>query len=118
MADIDYGQIQRSVQDAMRELRSDMQRLVNDVDEIKHRSNNDQEIDNDIREMRQRVERIEQMMQRDDPRSDAMLKQISSDLTDIKARLANVEKFALQFSDYLQEKFEAEKEDREYRSAT
>lgn len=117
MADIDYGQIQRSVQDATNNLRSDIQRIVNDVNEIKNRTNNDQEIDNDVREMHMRLERIEQAMQREDPRNDIMLKRISDDLADLKARFANVEKFALQFSEYLQVKFEAEKEDREYRSA-
>ena len=115
MADIDYGQIQRSVQDATNNMRSDIQRLLNDISELKNRSNNDREIEQIVREIDQRLERMEQAERRDDPESAMRLKQLSDDIVDLKARFANIERFALQFSDYLQAKYEAEKEDQQYR---
>lgn len=115
MADIDYGQIQRSVQDATSNMRSDIQRLLNDITELKNRSNNDNEIEQIVREMDQRLERMEQQERRDDPDSTMRLKQLSDDVVDLKTRFATIEKFALQFSDYLQAKYDEEKEDRQYR---
>ncbi len=117
MADIDYGQIQRSVQDATSNLRSDIQRIMNDVNELKNRGNNDGEVEQLIREVDQRLERMEQAERRDDPEGAIRLKHISDDMIDLKARFATIEKFALQFSDYLQSKYDEEKEDREYRGA-
>lgn len=115
MADIDYGQIQRTVQDAISNIRNDVQRIVNDVNDLKNRSNNNGETEGLIREIDQRLERMEHQERRDDPDSTMRLKQLSDDVTDLKARFATIEKFALQFSDYLQAKYDEEKEDREYR---
>lgn len=117
MADIDYGQVQRTVQDATSRMRDEIERMSHEMQTVSRYAQENQNLDNFVTEMRNSLERIEQAMHREDPRTDAMLNQIANDLTDVKARLANVEKFALQFSQYLQEKFDAEKEDREYRAA-
>ncbi|MBP7760792.1 hypothetical protein KA093_03290, partial [Candidatus Saccharibacteria bacterium] len=96
----------------------DIQRLLNDIADLKNRSNNDHEIEQIVREMDQRLERMEQQERRDDPDSTMRLKQLSDDMVDLKARFATIERFALQFSDYLQAKYDEEKEDREYRGTS
>lgn len=117
MADIDYGIIQRTVNDALSHMQSDVQRMMNEFEEIKRFIQNNQQLDDNIEAIRQAVQRLEQTMQHETPQNDMYFRQMSGDVADIKARLANVEKFALQFSQYLQQKFEDEKEDREYRTA-
>ncbi len=115
MADIDYGQIQRSVQDATANIRSNVDRLTNDIATIRQQVGQSSLASSMLGGIEQRLERIERNTSTEGACSEATIRQLSDDIADIKVRLGSVEKFALQFSDYLQQKFEEEKDDREYR---
>ena len=118
MADIDYGAIQRAVQDSMRNLQADVHRLENEINKLSQRSEGGAETLRLIRDLSQQLARVEQEAKRHDPRSETMVKQIADDLAGLKQRFAIIEKFAQQFSDYLHDKYEADQIDREYRSAS
>lgn len=115
MANNDFVAVQRTVQDAANVIRSDIQRLENELSRLATRTDHNDEVTQLIREMDLRVERMEKEIRRHDPRSEVYLQQLLKEVVDLKARFAVIEKFAQQFSAYLQEKFEADKEDREYR---
>ena len=113
MSDIDYGQIQRSVSDSVKEVRSDIQKLSSQLQNVQLID----EIYNKVNEIENRVSRIEQIDSGNGPQIAFAIQKIESDITDLKQRFSVIEKFAQQFGEYLQAKYQQDKEDKEYRSS-
>ena len=120
MAELSYNDIQRAIRDGLRSIQENVQRLTTNVGTTST-TNADHigYIEATVRDM----QRTTQMMQSNlnqmkiKSSADPRLAQIAKDIYDLKVRFAAIEKFILQSGEYLQTKFEEDREDREYRNA-
>lgn len=121
MAELNYGDVQRAVQDGLRNLQADVQRLSGHLGNVSYQASRIDDIELLVKDL----QRSMQQMQNDistmrhiglsgiDPR----IAQMTADIHELKLRFAAVEKFAGQMSAFIQAKYEEEQEDQQYRSA-
>jgi ParB-like chromosome segregation protein Spo0J len=110
MADLTYQDMQRAVQDGIRSMQSDMQRLTNDVAGLSQRT--PQRFD----DMQRDIQQLQGELSRHDPRSEQTMQQISRDLQELKTRFEVVERFCREMSEYFRARNDEEREDKGYRS--
>lgn len=118
MADLNYTDVQRAVQEGLRNLQTDLQRLTNNLDLVERQADRIDDIELVVRDIQRNLQLMTTSMGTMrggvvDPR----ISQMTNDLHELKTRFAVIEKFAQQMSDYMQAKFQEEQEDRQYRSA-
>ena len=118
MADLNYTDVQRAVQEGLRNLQTDLQRLTNNLDLVERQADRIDDIELVVRDIQRNLQLMTTSMGTMrggvvDPR----ISQVTNDLHELKTRFAVIEKFAQQMSDYMQAKFQEEQEDRQYRSA-
>jgi septation ring formation regulator EzrA len=121
MADLQYGDVQRAVQDGLKHMQNDLQKLTSDM---QHATQQIQYTDETMR-MVQDIQRLLQQFQPSidnihrrvtDANGEQRLATIQSDIQELKNRFTSVERFAAQMSDYLRQRHEDDREDREYRN--
>lgn len=118
MAELSYGDVQRAVQDGLRNMQSGFQRLTSQVSQVSQGSQQAQ-LDNlqqGLQQLDAHITRLEQLMRRHDPLTEQMTMQLARDMQDLKARFTTVEKFCQDMSRYVQTKHEEELERKQYRS--
>lgn len=118
MADLNYTDVQRAVQEGLRNLQTDLQRLTNNLDLVERQADRIDDIELVVRDIQRNLQLMTTSMGTlrggvVDPR----ISQMTNDLHELKTRFAVIEKFAQQMSDYMQAKSQEEQEDRQYRSA-
>ena len=118
MADLNYTDVQRAVQEGLRNLQTDLQRLTNNLDLVERQADRIDDIELVVRDIQRNLQLMTTSMGTMrggvvDPR----ISQMTNDLHELKTRFAVIEKFAQQMSDYMQAKSQEEQEDRQYRSA-
>ena len=118
MADLNYTDVQRAVQEGLRNLQTDLQRLTNNLDLVERQADRIDDIELVVRDIQRNLQLMTTSMGTMrggvvDPR----ISQMTNDLHELKTRFAVIEKFAQQMIDYMQAKFQEEQEDRQYRSA-
>ena len=121
MADLQYSDVQRAVQDGLRHMQGDLQRLMTDM---QHTTQQIQYTDETMR----MVQDIQRLLQQFQPSIDTIHRRVNdnnyeqrianmqSDLQELKVRFASVERFAAQVAEYLKRQDEDHREDREYRN--
>jgi len=122
MADLSYNDVQRAVQDSMRNMQSDIQRLVNDSSNIAQQAQLIDDISRDVQELHRYLTQIQPNIDTilrnvTDANDDQRIMTMQNDIQELKNRFASVEKFAQQMSNYVQSRYEEEREDRAYRNA-
>ena len=118
MADLNYTDVQRAVQEGLRNLQTDLQRLTNNLDLVERQADRIDDIELVVRDIQRNLQLMTTSMGTMrggvvDPR----ISQMTNDLHELKTRFAVIEKFAQQMSDYMQAESQEEQEDRQYRSA-
>lgn len=109
MADLSYQDIQRAVQDGVRNMQSDTQRITSEV------MNQAAKLSQRFDELQRDVTQMQSELSRHDPRSEQTTQQIMRDLQDLRMRFENVERFCREMSEYFRARNEADKEDQGYR---
>jgi len=117
MGDLNYGDVQRAVQDGLRNMQGDVQRLGNQVAIISQQSQFIDDIQHAIQLMYAQLARLENQTRRHDPRSEQGTAQLTRDIQELKARLITVERFCLDMSKYVQLQIDKELEDKQYRAS-
>lgn len=115
MAELSYGDVQRAVQDGLRNMQSGFQHLASQVS----RGSQQAQLDNLQQALQQidaHITRLEQQTRRHDPLTEQMTTQLARDVQDLKSRFNTVERFCLDMSRYVQTKHEEELEKKQYRS--
>lgn len=116
MAEMTYGDVQRAVQDGLRNVQADVQRLSNQVSSISQQS----QLIDDIQALAQRLSgqlaRLERQSQGHNPRTEMGTAQLSRDVQDLKLRFVAIEKFCVDMSKYVERQREKELEDKQYRA--
>lgn len=110
MAELSYQDVQRAVQDAMRQLQGDVQRLNTSITTISQQAQWIDDIQRDLQALQTEVSRH-------DPRSEQTMQQLTRDIQELKQRFEVIEKFCRDMSDYFRTRAETEREDQQYRSA-
>lgn len=116
MAELSYSDVQRAVQDGLRNMQSGFQQLANQVS----RGSQQSQLDNLQQTMQQldaHISRLEQQVSRTAPATTQTTAQLARDVQDLKSRFGVVEKFCQDMSRYVQAKHEEELEEKRYRSA-
>lgn len=122
MADpLNYNDMQRAVQDGIRNVQNDLQRVSNTLMTICPQIERINDIELVLRELQRSTIAIQNTLiamrtgisHPVDPR----LAQLASDVHELKVRFAVIEKFASQMSEYVQARYEDDQEDRQYRAA-
>jgi len=116
MAELNYSDVQRAVQDGLRNMQGDVQRLSNQVAVISQQSQFIDDIQHAIQLMYTQLARLEGQTRRHDPRSEQGTAQLTRDIQELKGRFVTVEKFCLDMSKYVQNQIDKEDEDRQYRA--
>ena len=117
MADLSYSDVQRAVQDGLRNMQSDVQRLQNQVSIISQQSQFIDDIQAVVQQLYAQLSRIERQSQGHNPRTELGTAQLTRDVQELKARFTAIERFCLDMSKYMQAQRERELEDRQYRGA-
>lgn len=108
MAELTYQDVQRAIQDAVRSMQADIQRLTIDLTAVSQQA---QRID----DIQRSLQALQSEMSRHDPRSEQTMQQIARDIQDLKLRFEAVERFSRDMSDYFRARAEEEREDQQYR---
>lgn len=119
MAELSYGDVQRAVQDGLRNMQGGIQHLASQVSKSSSRSQQAQ-LDNiqaSLQQLDAHITRLEQQTRRHDPYSEQMMAQMNRDIQDLRSRFNTVEKFCTDMSRYVQMKHEEDLEKKQYRSA-
>ncbi|EDK72482.1 hypothetical protein TM7_0389 [candidate division TM7 genomosp. GTL1] len=121
MADLQYNDVQRAVQDGIRNIQGDLQRLINDmhqaVQQIQYTDETMRMVQDIQRILQHTQPAIENMHRRiNDANSEQRIATVQNDLQELKHRFAAIERFAMQMSDYVRHQHEVNREDEEYRS--
>lgn len=116
MADLSYGDVQRAVQDGLRNMQADVARLNAQVSTISQRSQFLDDIQALVRQLSSQLSRLEGQTRRQDPRLQQGAIQLAKDVQDLKIRFVIVEKFCLDMSKYVQAQIDKELEDQQYRA--
>lgn len=117
MADLSYGDVQRAVQDGLRNVQADVARLSNQVSTISQQSQLIDDIQILVQRLAGQLSRLERQTRRHDPRSEQGTAQMAREIQDLKVRFATVEKFCLDMSKYVQAQIDKEAENQQYRAA-
>ena len=116
MAELSYGDVQRAVQDGLRNVQNGFQQLASQVSKGSQQSQLDN-LQQSMQQLDAHITRLEQQVRRHDPLSEQMTQQLARDVQDLKSRFNTVEKFCQDMSRYVQAKHEEELEEKRYRSA-
>lgn len=108
MADLSKSDVQQAVNDATRNLHSDVQRLLNHASQI---DDINRSVHNLQMEMRN-IERVQQQTVGFDQRLLGLL----SEVRDLRIRITNIEKFCADMSAYMRARHEREEEDQQFHS--
>lgn len=117
MADLSYGDVQRAVQDGLRNMQADVARLSGQVSTISQQSQFIDDIQALVQRLAGQLSRLEIQTRRHDPRSEQGTAQLARDVQDLKIRFAAVERFCQDMSKYVQTQVDKEAEDQQYRAA-
>jgi len=117
MADLSYGDVQRAVQDGLRNVQADVARLGTQVSAINQQSQLIDDIHSLVQQLSNQLTRLEQRSMGHNPRTEMGTAQLSRDVQDLKTRFAAVEKFCVDMSKYVERQREKELEDQQYRAA-
>jgi len=117
MADLSYGDVQRAVQDGLRNVQADVARLSGQVSQISQQSQLINDTQALVRQLSGQLLRLERQSKLHDPRSEQGTAQLAKDVQDLKIRFVIVEKFCLDMSKYVQAQIDKEVEDQQYRAA-
>ena len=109
MAELSYQDVQRAVQDAVRNLQGDVQRLSSGLSSVAQQA---QLID----DIQRSIQALQSETLRHDPRSEQTMQQVTKDLQELKIRFEAVERFCRDMSDYFRARAENEREDQQYRT--
>lgn len=109
MADLSQSDVQRAVQDGVRNLRSDIQRLQMQAQPI-------DDIYRQVQAIQKEVNNIERV-QHQSSNVDQRLIGVINDVHEMKLRIVNIERFCAEMSAYMREKHELEEEEDQYRAA-
>jgi mevalonate kinase len=120
MADLQYGDVQRAVQDGLRQIQSDLQRLVNDmqraVQQIQYTDETMKMVQDIQRMLQQNQPSLDNIHRKvTDANSDQRIALMHNDIQELKNRFSAVERFAGQMSEYIRQQHDGDREDREYR---
>ncbi len=116
MTELSYGDVQRAVQDGLRNMQADVQRLNSQVSQISQQSQLIDRIQQTVQQLEAHVTRLSQETRRHDPISEQATAQAARDMQDLKTRFVVVEKFCQDMSRYVQSKLEEDQEDKQYRT--
>ncbi|HEX6258831.1 MAG TPA: hypothetical protein VFZ48_05100 [Candidatus Saccharimonadales bacterium] len=121
MSDLSYNDVQRAVQDGVRNVQSDVQRLVNDMSNVSQQAQLIDDISRDVQELHRfmmqlqpKIDTIERSVT--DANDDQRIMSMQNDIQELKNRFSSIERFAQQMSNYMQARHDEEKEDRLYRN--
>lgn len=109
MAELNYGDITRAVQDGLHNLRSEVQRLTQQTQGLS-------DIQRSVQGLQAEVQRMEHLQQQS-TNIDHRLLDLVNDVQDLKIRMASLEKLCADISTSLREQAERAEEDIQYRSA-
>lgn len=117
MAELRYNDIQRAVQDALRTVQNDMQRISATVNMVERHAERIDTVEMGVRDMQRNVQ---VMLGNNGPGvqvgADNRLTQLMNDVHELKVRFAAVERFVQQMDMYLRPRIEEDEEDRRYRA--
>lgn len=117
MADLSYSDVQRAVQDGLRNMQADMARLSGQVSQISQQSQFIDDIQALVQRLAGQLSRLEGQTRRHDPRTEMGTAQLAREIQDLKIRFAAVEKFCVDMSSYVERQREKEQEDQQFRAA-
>lgn len=115
MAELSYGDMQRAVQDGLRNIQSSVSQIVNTTSGMQSQTQHIDDVLRAVQEIHQQVSRLPQQAASIDSADDQVMRQISSDVTELKARFAAIEQFASQMSNYINEKHKEDEQDSQFR---
>lgn len=121
MADLNYSDVQRAVQDGIRNVQNDLQRVSNTLMTMAPQIERIDDMELTMRELQRTVLTLQNTLigmrgginHPVDPR----IAQLTNDVHELKMRFAVIEKFASQMSEYVQARYNEDQEDRQYRAA-
>lgn len=108
MSDLTSGDVQRIVQDGLRDIRDNVQRIRDDVHRVEQRTNDLDMSQTEIREMAQELHRVLPELDRltkwaeHDRHETQEIAMLHRNSEDIKARVQNIERGVQQLTGYLQ----------------
>lgn len=121
MAELNYGDMQRAVQDGIRNLQNDLQRVSNTLITLTPQIERIDDMEAAMRELQRSAITLQNTLigmrgginHPVDPR----ISQLANDVHELKTRFGVIEKFASQMSEYVQARYNEDQEDRQYRAA-
>jgi Holliday junction resolvasome RuvABC endonuclease subunit len=117
MAELSYSDVQRAVQDGLRNLQADVARLSNQVSAINQQSQFIDDIQALVQRLSAQITRIERQSMGHNPRTEMGTAQLTRDVQELKVRFAAVERFCIDMSKYIERRRDQELEDQQYRAA-
>ena len=119
MAELSYGDVQRAVQEAIRNLQINVQRLSSNMGSVSIRTDRIESLEIAIRDLQRSVVTLQNSLlvaAKQPAGRDPRVTQLIHDIYELKVRFVVIERFAQQMSDYFQAKAAEENENRQYRS--
>jgi hypothetical protein len=116
MAELSYNDVQRAVQDSLRNLQVSVQRLTSNLGVVSSRSDHIEVIETAIRDL----QRTTQLMQanlntmRVGVGADPRVSQLIHDMYELKLRFVTIERFIQQVGTYIQMKIDEESEEQQF----
>lgn len=117
MAELNYYDVQRAVQDGLRNMQADVQRLQNQVSVISQQSQFIDDIQQLVQQLFTQLARLERQTQGHNPRTELGTAQLARDVQELKIRFTAIERFCQDMSRYLQAQQAKELEDQQYRAS-
>lgn len=117
MADLTYSDVQRAVQDGLRNMQADIQRLSGQVSSISQQSQFINETQTLVRQLSTQLARLERQTMGHNPRTEMGTAQLARDVQELKARFIIIERFCVDMSKYVERQQQKELEDQQYRAA-
>jgi hypothetical protein len=114
MADLSYSDVQRAVQDGLRNMQVDVQRLSGQMVTVSQQSDAIQQM---VQQLYAQLARLERQSRGHNPRTELGTAQLARDVQELKIRFVIVERFCQDMSKYVQAQIDKELEDKQYRAA-
>jgi len=118
MAELSYGDVQRAVQESIRNLQLNVQRLTSNVGSVSIRADRIEGVEIALRDVQRGLITLQNTVAASSHGTagrDPRVTQLIHDVYELKTRFSAVERFAKQMSDYVQAKEESVEDEREYR---
>lgn len=118
MAELSYGDVQRAVQDGVRNLQQNVQRLTSNMGVVSMRADRIENMEIALRDLQRTVASLQNsvLAARQAGGADPRVTQIIHDIYELKVRFIAIERFAQQMSNYVRAKEEEDADDRQYRN--